>query len=35
MPAMALALVAVLAGAALVVDRLHLDSAKSELRIAA
>ena len=35
MPALALALIAALAGAALVVDRLHLDSAKSELRIAA
>ncbi len=35
MPALALALIAVLAGAALVVDRLHLDTAKSELRIAA
>lgn len=35
MPALALALIAVLAGAALVIDRLHLDTAKSELRIAA
>ncbi len=35
MPALALALIAVLAGAALVIDRLHLDIAKSELQIAA
>lgn len=35
MPALALALIAVLAGAALVIDRLHLDTARSELRIAA
>ena len=35
MPALALALVAALAGAALVIDRLALDNAKSQLRIAA
>ena len=35
MPALALALLAVLAGAALVIDRLSLDTAQSELRIAA
>lgn len=35
MPALALALVVALAGAALVIDRLALDSAKNELRIAA
>ena len=35
MPALALALIAALAGAALVIDRLHLDTTKSELRIAA
>lgn len=35
MPALVLALIVALAGAALVVDRLHLDSAKSQLRIAA
>ncbi|MBC7821519.1 MAG: hypothetical protein IAG10_31930 [Planctomycetaceae bacterium] len=35
MPALALALLAVLGGAALVIDRLALDTAKSELRIAA
>ncbi|MFM9966407.1 MAG: hypothetical protein ACKV2Q_34965 [Planctomycetaceae bacterium] len=35
LPALVLALVAVLGGAALVIDRLALDTAKSELRIAA
>ena len=35
MPALALALVAVLGGAALVVDRLALDTSKAELRTAA
>lgn len=35
MPALALALIVALAGAALIIDRLHLDTAKSELRIAA
>lgn len=35
MPALALALLAILGGAALVIDRLSLDTAKSELRTAA